>query len=109
MGTINTSMQAVQQAQADLGEVDNLPPLGQDMVRNYTKKNKLFKVKCATSAKIMMLDCCKPSIVCFYVGEVLRELILVQYVPVCDVLCSRRLLVQIPCGTLSQNMRHKLV
>ena len=33
MGTINTSMQAVQQAQIDLGEVDNLPPLGQDMVR----------------------------------------------------------------------------
>lgn len=32
MGTINTSMQAVQKAQIDLGEVDNLPPLGQDMV-----------------------------------------------------------------------------
>ncbi|KAM9408896.1 LOW QUALITY PROTEIN: talin-2-like [Pholidichthys leucotaenia] len=32
MGTINTSMQAVQRAQIDLGEVDNLPPLGQDMV-----------------------------------------------------------------------------
>lgn len=32
MGTINTSMHAVQQAQADLSEVDNLPPLGQDMV-----------------------------------------------------------------------------
>lgn len=32
MGTINSSMQAVQQAQDDLGEVDDLPPLGQDMV-----------------------------------------------------------------------------
>lgn len=32
MGTINTSMQAVQKAQIDLDEVDNLPPLGQDMV-----------------------------------------------------------------------------
>jgi len=32
MGTINTSMQAVQKAQIDLGEVENLPPLGQDMV-----------------------------------------------------------------------------
>lgn len=32
MGTINSSMHAVQQAQADLNEVDNLPPLGQDMV-----------------------------------------------------------------------------
>lgn len=32
VGTINTSMQAVQKAQIDLGEVDNLPPLGQDIV-----------------------------------------------------------------------------
>lgn len=36
MGTINTSMQAVQKAQIDLGEVDNLPPLGQDMVHTLT-------------------------------------------------------------------------
>ena len=33
MGTINTSMHAVQQAQDDLSELDSLPPLGQDMVR----------------------------------------------------------------------------
>ena len=33
MGTINSSMQAVQQAQVDLGHVDNLPPLGHDLVR----------------------------------------------------------------------------
>lgn len=32
MGTINSSMQAVQQAQVDLGHVDNLPPLGHDLV-----------------------------------------------------------------------------
>lgn len=32
MGTINSSMQAVQQAQTDLGHVDNLPPLGHDLV-----------------------------------------------------------------------------
>lgn len=32
MGTINSSMQAVQQAQSDLGHVDNLPPLGHDLV-----------------------------------------------------------------------------
>lgn len=35
MGTINTSMQAVQKAQIDLDEVDNLPPLGQDMVSSF--------------------------------------------------------------------------
>jgi len=39
---------------------------------------------------------------------VLGGKILVQYVPVCDLLSSRRLLVQIPWGTLSQNMRLKL-
>lgn len=32
MGTINTSMQAVQQTQAELTQVDDLPPLGNDMV-----------------------------------------------------------------------------
>lgn len=32
MGTINSSMQAVQQAQADLGYADNPPPLGHDLV-----------------------------------------------------------------------------
>lgn len=32
MGTINTSMQAVQKAQINLGAIDDLPPLGQDMV-----------------------------------------------------------------------------
>lgn len=36
MGTINSSMQAVQQAQADLGHVDNLPPLGHDLVSHIT-------------------------------------------------------------------------
>lgn len=35
MGTINSSMKAVQQAQVDLGQVDNLPPLGHDLV-SYT-------------------------------------------------------------------------
>lgn len=36
MGTINSSMQAVQKAQADLGHVDNLPPLGHDLVSHTT-------------------------------------------------------------------------
>ncbi|XP_016086932.1 talin-2-like [Sinocyclocheilus grahami] len=45
MGTINTSMQAVQQAQADLGEVDNLPPLGQDMASRMWVQNKVDESK----------------------------------------------------------------
>lgn len=36
IGTINSSMHAVQQAQADLGHVDNLPPLGHDLVSRVT-------------------------------------------------------------------------
>lgn len=36
MGTINTSMHAVQQAHEDLSELDALPPLGQDMVNTVT-------------------------------------------------------------------------
>lgn len=44
MGTINSSMQAVQQAQADLGYVDNPPPLGHDLVSLLYKM--LFWVRC---------------------------------------------------------------
>lgn len=39
MGTINSSMQAVQQAQADLGYVDNPPPLGHDLVIPFFQKH----------------------------------------------------------------------
>ncbi|XP_035761592.1 talin-2a isoform X2 [Neolamprologus brichardi] len=45
MGTINTSMQAVQKAQIDLGEVDNLPPLGQDMASKMWIQNKMDESK----------------------------------------------------------------
>ncbi|PKU39268.1 talin-2- hypothetical protein [Limosa lapponica baueri] len=45
MGTINTSMHAVQQAQADLSEVDNLPPLGQDMASRVWVQNKVDESK----------------------------------------------------------------
>lgn len=105
MGTINTSMQAVQQAQADLGEVDNLPPLGQDMVRNYTetkKKQQLFfkGKKCnisATGAKIKIVYTAVNHILSDFMWvKVLGRKILVQYVPACDLSCSRMLQVQIP-------------
>ncbi|XP_031420336.1 talin-2 isoform X2 [Clupea harengus] len=45
MGTINSSMQAVQQAQDDLGEVDDLPPLGQDMASRVWVQNKVDESK----------------------------------------------------------------
>ncbi|XP_078056342.1 talin-2 isoform X2 [Mustelus asterias] len=45
MGTINSSMQAVQQAQSDLTEIDNLPPLGQDMASKVWVRNKVDESK----------------------------------------------------------------
>ncbi|XP_078388745.1 talin-2 isoform X2 [Cetorhinus maximus] len=45
MGTINSSMQAVQQAQSDLTEIDNLPPLGQDMASKVWVQNKVDESK----------------------------------------------------------------
>lgn len=45
MGTINTSMQAVQQTQADLTQVDDLPPLGNDMVSWLGGKGKTVSPK----------------------------------------------------------------
>lgn len=102
MGTINTSMQAVQQAQADLGEVDNLPPLGQDLVRNYTETVQLFfKGKMCnisgTGAKITIVYTAENHILSDFMWvNVLGGKILVQYVPACDLSCSRMLQVQIP-------------
>ncbi|XP_046890081.1 talin-2 isoform X2 [Hypomesus transpacificus] len=45
MGTINSSMQAVQQAQSDLGSVDKLPPLGHDMASRVWVQNKVDESK----------------------------------------------------------------
>lgn len=55
MGTINTSMQAVQKAQIDLGEVDDLPPLGQDMVESppHTQRS----IKCLFTAVMKPAKC----------------------------------------------------
>lgn len=43
MGTINSSMQAVQQAQADLIYADNPPPLGHDLVSLLSTYYTVFK------------------------------------------------------------------
>lgn len=67
MGTINTSMQAVQKAQIDLGEVDNLPPLGQDMVlysahtcifKKYILKiEKCYLIKLVSGVLVFLIHC----------------------------------------------------
>ncbi|KAK6492675.1 talin-1 [Huso huso] len=45
MGTINSSMHAVQAAQATLDEFDTLPPLGQDAASKAWRKNKMDESK----------------------------------------------------------------
>lgn len=54
MGTINTSMQAVQKAKIDLGEVDNLPPLGQDMVL-YILLHPMFLISSENNCTICLI------------------------------------------------------
>ncbi|XP_049329638.1 talin-2a [Astyanax mexicanus] len=45
VGTINTSMQTVQQVQADLEEVEELPPLGDDLASKVWIQNKVDESK----------------------------------------------------------------
>uniref|UniRef100_A0A671NUD1 Talin-2-like n=1 Tax=Sinocyclocheilus anshuiensis TaxID=1608454 RepID=A0A671NUD1_9TELE len=69
MGTINTSMQAVQQAQADLGEVDNLPPLGQDMASRMWVKNKVDESKHEIHSQVDAITAGTASVVNLTAGD----------------------------------------
>uniref|UniRef100_A0A8D3D7V4 Talin 2a n=1 Tax=Scophthalmus maximus TaxID=52904 RepID=A0A8D3D7V4_SCOMX len=68
MGTINTSMQAVQKAQIDLGEVDNLPPLGQDMVL-HTARNKMDESKHEIHSQVDAITAGTASVVNLTAGD----------------------------------------
>uniref|UniRef100_A0A8C2KUQ8 Talin 2 n=1 Tax=Cyprinus carpio TaxID=7962 RepID=A0A8C2KUQ8_CYPCA len=69
MGTINTSMQAVQQAQADLGEVDNLPPLGQDMASRMWVQNKVDESKHEIHSQVDAITAGTASVVNLTAGD----------------------------------------
>ncbi|XP_016373259.1 talin-2-like [Sinocyclocheilus rhinocerous] len=69
MGTINTSMQAVQQAQADLGEVDNLPPLGQDMASRVWVQNKVDESKHEIHSQVDAITAGTASVVNLTAGD----------------------------------------
>ncbi|XP_045080973.1 talin-2a isoform X1 [Coregonus clupeaformis] len=69
MGTINTSMQAVQQAQADLGEVDNLPPLGQDMASKVWIQNKVDESKHEIHSQVDAITAGTASVVNLTAGD----------------------------------------
>lgn len=55
-GTINSSMHAVQAAQASLDDFDTLPPLGTDAVRLNSLE--WFECRCDMSTKPSVLDLC---------------------------------------------------
>uniref|UniRef100_A0A3Q3N012 Talin 2a n=1 Tax=Mastacembelus armatus TaxID=205130 RepID=A0A3Q3N012_9TELE len=69
MGTINTSMQAVQKAQFDLGEVDNLPPLGQDMASKVWIQNKMDESKHEIHSQVDAITAGTASVVNLTAGD----------------------------------------
>ncbi|KAJ8248766.1 hypothetical protein GJAV_G00227510 [Gymnothorax javanicus] len=69
MGTINTSMQAVQQAQTDLGEVDTLPPLGQDMASRVWVRNKVDESKHEIHSQVDAITAGTASVVNLTAGD----------------------------------------
>uniref|UniRef100_A0AAQ4S7L3 Talin 2 n=1 Tax=Gasterosteus aculeatus aculeatus TaxID=481459 RepID=A0AAQ4S7L3_GASAC len=69
MGTINSSMQAVQQAQADLGYVDNLPPLGRDLASRVWVQNKVDESKHEIHPQVDAITAGTASVVNLTAGE----------------------------------------
>ncbi|XP_067390905.1 talin-2 isoform X2 [Emydura macquarii macquarii] len=69
MGTINTSMHAVQQAQSDLNEVDNLPPLGQDMASRVWVQNKVDESKHEIHSQVDAITAGTASVVNLTAGD----------------------------------------
>ncbi|KAF7669193.1 hypothetical protein LDENG_00230790, partial [Lucifuga dentata] len=69
MGTINSSMQAVQQAQTDLGHVDNLPPLGHDLASRVWVQNKMDESKHEIHSQVDAITAGTASVVNLTAGE----------------------------------------
>ncbi|XP_069910406.1 talin-2 isoform X1 [Oryctolagus cuniculus] len=69
MGTINTSMHAVQQAQDDLGELDALPPLGQDMASRVWVQNKVDESKHEIHSQVDAITAGTASVVNLTAGD----------------------------------------
>ncbi|XP_021493972.1 talin-2 isoform X2 [Meriones unguiculatus] len=69
MGTINTSMHAVQQAQDDLGELHSLPPLGQDMASRVWVQNKVDESKHEIHSQVDAITAGTASVVNLTAGD----------------------------------------
>uniref|UniRef100_A0A8C5KZ10 Talin 2 n=1 Tax=Jaculus jaculus TaxID=51337 RepID=A0A8C5KZ10_JACJA len=69
MGTINTSMHAVQQAHDDLSELDSLPPLGQDMASRVWVQNKVDESKHEIHSQVDAITAGTASVVNLTAGD----------------------------------------
>uniref|UniRef100_A0A4X1TXB8 Talin 2 n=1 Tax=Sus scrofa TaxID=9823 RepID=A0A4X1TXB8_PIG len=69
LGTINTSMHAVQQAQDDLSELDSLPPLGQDMASRVWVQNKVDESKHEIHSQVDAITAGTASVVNLTAGD----------------------------------------
>ncbi|XP_077328905.1 talin-2 isoform X1 [Lithobates pipiens] len=69
MGTINTSMHAVQQAHDDLSQVDNLPPLGHDMASRVWIQNKVDESKHEIHSQVDAITAGTASVVNLTAGD----------------------------------------
>ncbi|XP_029806891.1 talin-2 isoform X1 [Suricata suricatta] len=69
MGTINTSMHAVQQAQDELSELDSLPPLGQDMASRVWVQNKVDESKHEIHSQVDAITAGTASVVNLTAGD----------------------------------------
>ncbi|XP_013914181.1 PREDICTED: talin-2 [Thamnophis sirtalis] len=69
MGTITTSMQAVQQTQADLTHVDDLPPLGNDMASRVWVQNKVDESKHEIHSQVDAITAGTASVVNLTAGD----------------------------------------
>ncbi|XP_038639998.1 talin-2 [Scyliorhinus canicula] len=69
MGTINSSMQAVQQAHSDLTEIDNLPPLGHDMASKVWVQNKVDESKHEIHSQVDAITAGTASVVNLTAGD----------------------------------------
>ncbi|XP_075713816.1 talin-2 isoform X3 [Rhinoderma darwinii] len=72
MGTINTSMHAVQQAHDDLSQVDNLPPLGHDMASRVWIQNKVDESKHEIHSQVDAITAGTASVVNLTAGDPLE-------------------------------------
>nr|XP_055058501.1 talin-2a isoform X1 [Misgurnus anguillicaudatus]XP_055058512.1 talin-2a isoform X1 [Misgurnus anguillicaudatus]XP_055058521.1 talin-2a isoform X1 [Misgurnus anguillicaudatus] len=69
VGTINTSMQAVQQAQSDLEDVEELPPLGDDMASKMWIQNKMDESKHDIHSQVDAITAGTASVVNLTAGD----------------------------------------